>query len=62
MQEYVFDHLWLLDPAWERATRYAHMEDRLQSVINDKNVRLDIRYRRVAAPMSLLNSKGLPED
>lgn len=57
LQEYVFDHLWLLDPAWERATRYAHMEERLQSVINDRNVRLDIRYRRVGGAHVIIELK-----
>ena len=57
LQEYVFDHLWLLDPAWERATRYAHMEERLQSVIKDKTLRLDIRYRRVSGAHVIIELK-----
>ena len=31
LQKYIFDHMWLLDPAWERATEYANMEKRIQS-------------------------------
>lgn len=62
LQEYIFDHLWLLDPAWERATRYANMEERLQAVISrvpekGKTVRLDIRYRRVAAAHVIIELK-----
>ena len=54
LQEYIFDHLWLLDPAWERATEYATMEQRIQAALPDDstktvNLRTDIRYRRVAA-------------
>ena len=32
LQQYLFDHLWLLDPAWERATGSALIESRLQEV------------------------------
>lgn len=50
LEEYLFDNLWLLDPAWERATQYEHMEETLQAVVDgipldDTTVRLDIRYR-----------------
>lgn len=59
LQEYIFDHLWLLDPAWERATQYANMEKRIQSVLpdSDANMRTDIRYRRVAAAHVVLELK-----
>ena len=53
LQEYIFEHLWLLDPAWERATEYADMERRIQATLPDEpdmpsSLRTDIRYRRVA--------------
>ena len=63
LQKYIFDHLWLLDPAWERATRYANMEERLQAAVisrvrkKGKSVRLDIRYRRVAAAHVIIELK-----
>lgn len=61
LQEYVFDHLWLFDPAWERATRYKHMEERLQAVVGgvnaDANVRLDIRYRRISSTHVIIELK-----
>ncbi len=53
LQEYIFDHLWLLDPAWERATRYAKKEESIQAAANqtcrerEKRYRIDIRYQRV---------------
>lgn len=34
LQRYLFDHLWLLDPAWERATEYADMEKRIQEDVD----------------------------
>ena len=54
LQKYIFDHLWLLDPAWERATQYAKMEESIQTAINKicpekkKLYRIDIRYQRVS--------------
>ena len=61
LQEYVFDHLWLFDPAWERATRYKHMEERLQEVVggvaSDTSVRLDIRYRRISGAHVIIELK-----
>ena len=62
LQEYVFDHLWLLDPAWERATEYASMEERIQTIVESKDkkkasLRTDIRYRRVAASHVVLELK-----
>ena len=63
LQEYVFDHLWLFDPSWERATgeRTMHMEERLQAVVNgaatDKTVRLDIRYRRISGAHVIIELK-----
>ncbi|MDE0606018.1 MAG: ATP-binding protein [Acidimicrobiaceae bacterium] len=53
LQEYIFDHLWLLDPAWERATVYADLEKQIKNTIDQvkiydkKSVRPDIRYRRI---------------
>lgn len=62
LQEYVFDHLWLLDPAWERATQYANMEKRIKAILpevpeKDVTVRTDIRYRRIAAAHVVLELK-----
>ena len=62
LEEYIFDHLWLLDPAWERATQYASMEERVQESLpyaTDKQgtLRTDIRYRRVAGAHVVLELK-----
>jgi len=64
IQEYVFDHLWLLDPAWERATAEAKMEESIQKVIDDENardqksmLRVDIKYRRVLGAHVLVELK-----
>lgn len=53
LQEYLFDHLWLLDTAWDRATQSEIMESRLieEGVIVDDLTekerlgRVDIAYR-----------------
>ena len=63
LQKYIFKHLWLLDPSWERATIYKHMEQRLQKVIKGvtakkkANIRVDIRYRRVAGSHVIIELK-----
>lgn len=62
LQQYIFDHLWLLDPAWERATQYANMEERIQDALSkslgkEATLRMDIRYRRVAAAHVVLELK-----
>ena len=62
LQEYIFDHLWLLDPAWERATQYKNMERRIQAALpvnggTETTLRTDIRYRRVAAAHVVLELK-----
>jgi hypothetical protein len=49
-QKYLFDHLWLLDPAWDRVTGRAAMEVTLtnyikQVVADSSGARLDISYR-----------------
>ena len=54
MQEHLFQHLWLLDPSWERATATARMEqsvkaalDGVAAELSDEQLRarLDIRYQ-----------------
>jgi hypothetical protein len=58
LQKYLFDHLWLLDPAWDRATSDPIMEKKVETVVasadrdlkrddeGDKLGRIDIAYRR----------------
>ena len=59
LQEYIFDHLFLLDPGWERATRFDDLERRMEKVLENKQ-RIDIqytRYRRVAAAHVIVELK-----
>ena len=57
IQAYIFDHLWLLDPAWERVEASELMETRVGTLFKEvnadlsdeeKNGRLDISYRKTA--------------
>lgn len=65
LQKYLFDHLWLLDAAWERATDSAIMESRLidEGVITDdltekeKLSRVDIAYRTNAGKHIIVEQK-----
>jgi len=65
LQKYLFDHLWLLDPAWERATGSEEMEKRLRLKppfkddvkTKDQYGRIDIRYRTVAGKHVIVELK-----
>ena len=65
LQEYLFDHLWLLDPAWERATGSELMEHRLvrHGVFEsdrqrcDELGRVDIMYRTAAGKHIIVELK-----
>lgn len=57
IQKHIFDHLWLLDPTWERATTTEFMETRVAKALNaitkkltaeEKRARLDIKYQTTA--------------
>ena len=57
MQEYLFDHLWLLDPSWDRAGEDKEMEESFRTACgatdadltrDEENARVDIRYRTYA--------------
>lgn len=54
IQEHIFDHLWLLDPSWERATETPYMErsvasefERIDAKLTEeeKRGRVDIKYK-----------------
>lgn len=54
LRDYIFDHLWLLDPSWERAKGSEHAETLVQKFLADntaklkgnaKTARIDIGYR-----------------
>ncbi len=65
LQKYLFDHLWLLDASWERATASEIMESRLvdEGVIIDdmtekeKLGRVDIAYRTAAGKHIIVELK-----
>lgn len=65
LQEYLFDHLWLLDAAWERATGSELIESRLREVgvITDDSTkkeklsRVDIAYRTNAGKHIIVELK-----
>lgn len=65
LQKYLFDHLWLLDPAWERATGSQIMESRLMTegvLIEDLTEkerlgRVDIAYRTHAGKHVIVELK-----
>lgn len=65
LQKYLFDHLWLLDPAWERATDSPLMESRLTTegvLIEDMTEkerlgRVDIAYRTNAGKHVIVELK-----
>ena len=65
LQKYLFNHLWLLDPAWERATGSEFIESRLKEVgvftdsltEKEKLGRVDIAYRTNAGKHILVELK-----
>ena len=62
IRDYIFDRLWLLDPAWEHATEYKFKEQRLQKIVNgvaskNKIAIPDIRYRRVSSAHVIIELK-----
>jgi len=66
IQKYLFDHLWLLDPSWERAEGTQVMETRVKSMFEDINAdlsddekqgRLDIGYRKTAGENVIIELK-----
>jgi Histidine kinase-, DNA gyrase B-, and HSP90-like ATPase len=66
IQEYLFDHLWLLDPSWERAEGTELMEKRVQNMFDDvtadlsdeeRRGRLDIGYRKTAGAHVIIELK-----
>lgn len=65
LQKYLFDHLWLLDPAWERATGSQIMESRLMTegvLVEDLTEkerlgRVDIAYRTQAGKHVIVELK-----
>ena len=66
MQKYLLDHLWLLDPSWERAGEDRRMEEKFKAACGDadagltkgeENARVDIRYRTSAGTHIIVELK-----
>ena len=66
IQQYLFEHLWLLDPSWERTEGSAVMERSVHKLFGDvdsglteeeKNGRLDIKYRKTAGQHVIIELK-----
>ena len=66
IQQYLFDHLWLLDPMWERATETPVMEQTVNKEFlklkakltpDEKKGRLDIKYKNTAGAHVIVELK-----
>jgi len=66
IQEHIFDHLWLLDPSWERASTDERMEESVMKEFHkvdaglteeEKKGRIDIRYRTAAGKHIIIELK-----
>ena len=66
IQQYLFDHLWLIDPAWERAEATEYMERQVGKLFEDvdakltekqKAGRIDIGYRKTAGKHVIVELK-----
>src|SRR6266478_931292 len=66
IQTHIFEHLWLLDPSWERASTDAKMEQTVMKQFKtldaklskeEKKGRLDIRYRTAAGKHIVIELK-----
>ena len=66
LQKYLFDHLWLLDPAWERAAGSERIEEALKTQFHEfadglteeeSKGRLDIRYKTSAGKHMIIELK-----
>ena len=66
IQRYIFDHLWLLDPSWERVEASEHMETRVEKMFEtvnrrltkeEREGRLDIQYRKTAGKHVIVELK-----
>ena len=66
IQKYLFDHLWLLDPSWERAEGTEVMERPVGKLFEEvkaglteeeKRARLDIAYRKTAGQHVIIELK-----
>jgi len=66
IQLHLFDHLWLLDPSWDRATEQPYIEQQIKQVIDkldsgltkaERDGRLDLRYKSVSGKHVIIELK-----
>jgi hypothetical protein len=66
LREYIFEHLWLLDPAWERTKGTEHAETLVNNFLKDntaqlkgeeKKARIDIGYRTTSGKHIIVELK-----
>jgi len=64
VQEYLFDHLWLLDSSWERPTENKRMEESFKKEFatvrltdEERRARVDIRYKTAAGKHIIIELK-----
>ncbi len=66
LRDYIYNHLWLLDPSWERARGTEHVEKQLNKFLKEntdgltddqKKARIDIGYRTEAGKHVIIELK-----
>ena len=66
IQEYIYSHLWLLDPSWDRATETPSMEENIKVTFDElskaspkeeKKGRIDIRYKKSSGKHIIIELK-----
>lgn len=68
LQEHLYNHLWLLDPSWDRATEIPAMEQRMTTAFTnideglglteeEKNARFDIKYKKSSGKHVIIELK-----
>lgn len=66
IQDYIYDHLWLLDPSWERADSSAHSEAQVETFLSkntdsltdeQRRGRIDLAYKTVAGKHVIIELK-----
>lgn len=66
IQQHLFNHLWLLDPSWERATSTEYMERKVSTEFGkidaaltkkEKDARIDLKYRTTSGKHVIIELK-----
>ncbi|MDE0094279.1 MAG: ATP-binding protein [Gammaproteobacteria bacterium] len=66
IQKHIYDHLWLLDPSWDRATEMPTLEKTVKAAFErvsknltpeEKRARIDIRYKKTSGKHCIIELK-----